>query len=157
MTQLQDVSVSEIGTLRRHYVLKARYDVARDNFHVQPAKNKFRDFDRRWPGDFALVAWLVVSGEEQFFAVPYSAIKHLFQGVPNRGTCWDVHIVRGRLYAGSEALGVVDVSSCRGNHAHARHLVVACRNGVESRTTESLAALAAGCHPTSGSTNARSP
>jgi hypothetical protein len=140
-----EISMASLKERGRHYVLKARYDAQRDNYHVQPAKNKFKNFGRDWPEGFALVVWFSIEGQEQFFAVPYAAIQHLFRGIPNRGGCWDVHIVRGRLYAGSESLGVVNVSSCRWDQENPRLLVIASLRGDESTVRDILAKLAVSC------------
>jgi hypothetical protein len=136
-------SMEALKALDRHYVMKARYDERRDNYHVQPTKNRLKAFQEKWPDTFALVVWFVSEEREHYFAVPYTSVQHLFRGAPNRGNCWDVHVVRGRFYAGSELLGTVNVSSCRSNREDARLLVAASLERDEACVKEALARLAA--------------
>lgn len=132
-----------LKSLERHYVMKARYDERRDNYHVQPAKSKLKRLQQDWPNNFAVVAWFVSEDREHYVVVPYPSVQDLFYGTPNRGTSWDVHIVRGRFYAGSESLGTVNVSSCRSDRDDARLLVAASLKHDEHGIRESIARLAA--------------
>jgi hypothetical protein len=140
-------SMPALKSLERHYVMKARYDERRDNYHVQPAKNKLKRFQEDWPNSFALVAWFVSEGREHYVVVPYVSVQHLFQGTPNRGNGWDVHIVRGRFYAGSESLGTVNVSPCRSDRDDARLLVAASLKHDERGIREAIARLAVAVAP----------